>query len=105
MENMDKELAVPKWVLIVQLKIAQMSQNLSAQFVCPIPKVLDFNEKRLHWASVVRVEVYWIFFSTFSCLTTSRHRRHRHFSSHFLFLCFALSECSAKFQVFETVEF
>ena len=30
-----------------------MPQNLSAQFVCPKPKVLDFNEKRLHWASVV----------------------------------------------------
>ena len=23
-------------------------------FVCPIPKVWDFNEKRLHWVSVVR---------------------------------------------------
>ena len=31
-----------------------MPQNLSAQFVCPSPKVLDFNEERLHWASVVR---------------------------------------------------
>ena len=30
------------------------AQNLSAQFVCPSPKVWDFNEKRLHWASVVR---------------------------------------------------
>ena len=30
-----------------------MSQNLSAQFVCPSPKVLDFNEKRFHWASIV----------------------------------------------------
>jgi hypothetical protein len=53
MENMDKGLPVPKWVLIMQPKIPQMSQNLSVQFVCP--KVLDFNEKRLHWASVVRV--------------------------------------------------
>ena len=34
--------------------IPQMSQNLSAQFVCLRPKVLDFNEKRLHWTSVVR---------------------------------------------------
>ena len=33
----------------------KMSQNLSAQFVCPSPKYLDFNEKRLHCASVVRV--------------------------------------------------
>ena len=53
MENMDKGLTVPKWVLIVPLKIPQMPQNLSAQFVCPSPKVLDFSEKRLHWASVV----------------------------------------------------
>ena len=27
----------------------------SAQFVCPSSKVLDFNAKRLHWTSVVRV--------------------------------------------------
>ena len=45
MENMDKGLTVTKWVLIVWLKIPQMPQNLSAQFVCPSPKVLDFNEK------------------------------------------------------------
>ena len=31
-----------------------MPQNLSAQLVYPSPKALDFNEKRLHWASVVR---------------------------------------------------
>ena len=53
MENMDKGLTVPKRVLILWLKITQMPQNLSAQFVCPSAKVLDFNEKRLHWASVV----------------------------------------------------
>ena len=29
--------------------------NLYSQFVCPSPKVLDFNEKRLHCASVVSV--------------------------------------------------
>ena len=38
MENMDKGLAVPKWVLIVWLKIPQMPQNLSAQFVCASQK-------------------------------------------------------------------
>ena len=43
MENMDK--TVPKWVLIVWPKIPQMLQNLSAQFVCPSPKVWDFNKK------------------------------------------------------------
>ena len=55
MKNMDKGLNVLKWVLIVWPKIPQMSQNLSAQFVYPSPKVLDFNKKRVHWASVVRV--------------------------------------------------
>ena len=53
MENMDKGLTVPKWVLINWPKIPQMPQNLSAQIVCPSPKVWDFDEKRLHWASVV----------------------------------------------------
>ena len=52
-ENMDKGLTVPKWVLIVWPKIHQMPQNLSAQFVFPSPKFLDFNEKSLHWVSVV----------------------------------------------------
>ena len=42
----DKEvLNVLKWVLIVWSKISQMPQNLSAQFVSPSPKVLDFNEE------------------------------------------------------------
>ena len=54
MENMDKGLTVPKWVLIRWPKIPQMPQNSSAQIVCPSPKVWDFDEKRLHWASVVR---------------------------------------------------
>ena len=54
MENMDNGLTVPKWVLIVWPKIPQMPQSLFAQFVCLSPKNLDFNEKRLHWASVVR---------------------------------------------------
>ena len=53
---MDKGLTVPKWVLIVWPKIPKMPQNLSAQFVCPIPKVLDFNEKRLRWASVCNIQ-------------------------------------------------
>jgi hypothetical protein len=57
MENMDKGLTLTKWVLIVQPKIPKMPQNLSAQFVYPKRKVLDFNEKRLHLASVVRASV------------------------------------------------
>ena len=51
---MDKGFTVSKWVLVVWSKILQMPQNSSAQFVCPSPQVLDFNEKRLHWESVVR---------------------------------------------------
>ena len=47
MENMDKELTVPKWVLIVRLKIPQMPQNISAQNVCPSPNVWDFSKKNL----------------------------------------------------------
>ena len=50
---MDKRLTVPRWVLIVWPKIPQMPPNLSAQIVCPSPKVWDFNEKKLHWVSVV----------------------------------------------------
>jgi hypothetical protein len=49
MKNMDKGLTVPKCVL----KIPQMPQNLSTQFVSLSPKVLDFNEKMLRWASLV----------------------------------------------------
>ena len=54
MENMNKGLTVPKWVQIVWPKIPRMPQKLSAQFVCPSPKVLDFNEKMLHWVSLLR---------------------------------------------------
>ena len=54
MEKIDKGLIVTKWVLINQPKIPQMPQNLSAQIVCPSPKVWDFDEKRLHWVSAVR---------------------------------------------------
>ena len=45
MEKTDKELTVPKWVLIIWPKIPQMPPNLSVEFVCPSPKVWDFNEK------------------------------------------------------------
>ena len=58
MENMDKGLTVPKWVLIVWLKIPQIPQNLSAKFVCPSPKLWDFDETRLHWVSVIRDSVH-----------------------------------------------
>ena len=45
MENMDKGLTVPKWVLINWPEIPQMPKILSAQIVCPSPKVWDFDEK------------------------------------------------------------
>ena len=51
---MDKGLTVPKWVLTNWPKIPQMPQNLSAQIVCPSPKVWGLDEKRLHWTSAVR---------------------------------------------------
>ena len=51
MENKDKGLNVPKWVLI---NLPRLPQNSSAQIVCSSPKVWDFPEKRLLWASVVR---------------------------------------------------
>ena len=54
MGNMDKGLTVSKWVLINLPKVPQMPQNLSAQIVCPSPKVWYFDKKGLHWASVVR---------------------------------------------------
>ena len=51
---MGKRLFVKMGIdMIVQPKIPKMTQNLSAQFVCPSPKFLNFNEKRLHWANVV----------------------------------------------------
>ena len=62
---MDKGLTVPKWVLINRPKIPQMHQNLSAQIVCPIPKIWNFYGKRLYLASIVRVLKHCIFFSRF----------------------------------------
>ena len=44
---MDKGLTVPKIG-------ADGSAENTPKFICQSPKVWDFNEKRLHWASVVR---------------------------------------------------
>ena len=55
---MDRGLTVPKLGADSLAENTQMPQNLSAQFVCQSPKVLDFNGKRLHWASVVRAQCY-----------------------------------------------
>jgi hypothetical protein len=37
--------------------LAENTPN-APEFICPSPKVLDFNEKRLYWASVVREKRY-----------------------------------------------
>ena len=46
---MDKGLTEAKWVLIIRPNILQMPHNLSAQFVCPSPKVLDALDVRSAW--------------------------------------------------------
>ena len=46
------------WLLINWPKIPQMPKNLFVQTVYPCPKVFDFNEKRLHWVSIVRAGAY-----------------------------------------------
>ena len=42
---MDKGLTLPKIVPIIWPQIPKMSQKISAQFVCPSPKVSDFWKK------------------------------------------------------------
>ena len=57
MEKMDKGLTAVHFTKMGADSLTENTpnaENLSAQFVCPSPKVLDFIEKRLHWASVVR---------------------------------------------------
>ena len=44
---MDKELTVPKWVLIVQLKIAQMSQKIQPKMSAQAQKFEIFEKKAL----------------------------------------------------------
>ena len=58
---MDKGLTVPELVLRIRPKIPQMPQNLSTQYVC------DYNEKTLHWVSVVRdSEAFGVFLAKLS---------------------------------------
>ena len=38
-------------------KLVENTPN-TLKFVCPSPKVRDFDEKRLHWASAVRETAY-----------------------------------------------
>ena len=51
---MGEGLTVPKIGADKSAEKTQMPPKLSAQIVCPSPKVWDFDEKRLHWASVIR---------------------------------------------------
>ena len=69
---MEKGLIVPKWVLTVQPKISQMSRNLSAQFVCPSPKVWDFNQKK----ASLGVRSPWFFFPFYVSLGHFTHFFH-----------------------------
>ena len=54
MENYEQGTHCIKMGADIWQKIPQIPQNLSAQFVCQSPKVLDIYEKRLPWASLVR---------------------------------------------------
>ena len=64
MENMDKELTVLKWVLIVQ---PQNTPNASKNFspkCLPKPKSSNFLKESSLWVSVVRGFMYFILFGT-----------------------------------------
>ena len=73
MENMDKGLTVPKWVLINWPKIPQ---NLSAQIVCPEAQKFGISKKkRLHWASIVRAEKHRLWSAMVFLLVTLCHQK------------------------------
>ena len=45
MENIEKQPTVPKWVQINQPEIPPKPPNLSTLFVCPSPKIWNFDKK------------------------------------------------------------
>ena len=53
MKNIDKRLTATKWVLINRPKYPK-SHKMNCPKCLHKPKIRDFNEKKLHWASVVR---------------------------------------------------
>jgi hypothetical protein len=58
--------------LSIKTTLPNAPKFIHAQIVCPSPKVWDFDEKRLHWASVVRATVYYRqAISKFGFFTTS----------------------------------
>ena len=56
MENMDKGLTLPKWVLIVWPKIHQMPKIYLPKLFAQAPNLVTLMKKRLHWVSIVRVQ-------------------------------------------------
>ena len=45
MENIEEQATVPKWVQINQPEIPPKPPNLSTLFVCPSPKIWNFDKK------------------------------------------------------------
>ena len=78
-----------QWVLTLWQKIPQKPQNLSAQFVCPSPKFLDFNEKSLHRLSVVR--------DCSVCIGVRLFRVHKHSNGRFNVFLTLILLCFSKF--------
>ena len=70
---------ITKWVLIVRPKILKIPQNVSAQFVCLSPKVLDFNEKKLLTSYFVHSSIRWHF--TLSCYFFSYKNKTKNYYS------------------------
>ena len=71
MANMDKGLTVPKYVLIVQLKIPQMPQNLSAfwKYLLSVKNLSKLEEIFKKWSSPLFTPLFtWPYF-TVSILT------------------------------------
>ena len=80
MENMDKELTVPKWVLIVRPKIPQMPKKFQPKCL-PKPKSSRFLKKSSLWVSVVRALLYYEK-PTFSTWIGFQHHLFTHVEHH-----------------------
>ena len=68
MENMDKGLTH-----CTKKRADSSAENIpnAPEFICPSPNVLDFNEKRHHWASVVRALIHTLFDSVTTKLSNT----------------------------------
>ena len=110
MENMDKELTVPKWVLIVRPKIPQMHQKISAQ-------TFEVFEKKLSqlWVSVVRVYKHCLVFNMHSFYLCCNIKKFFIFLSHpdsihthlhfFMYIINVFIQMVSKTTAFKTVNF